>query len=366
MRIQNSVFLILLLANICASQSVLAIKKAETDKTLQSIHKKQQNVGLSAAIFHRGKLVYSDGIGYANLEYKIPVMRDTKFQVASVTKAFTGAALIKLHEDGKIDLNADIRKYIPNYPQKGITPNLLAAHLAGIRHYKQGEKTAQFLSNNYSDLNEAIKIFKEDDLLSEPGTKYQYTSFGYNLLALTIQNAAKKRFDKYIQDEIIDSLDLRNTRFNDVRFVIGKRSSHYSFFDPLTFKPSKEILRVPDFDYSYNMGGGNIITTSEDLAKFGQVFTMKGLFSVKALEMFYRRQDEKSPWSYGWFVPKEPEKTGKRLHITGAFPGVQASLYVYPDDGLSIAIISNTWGIGSNSGEMVSTVPEKIAEIWLD
>ncbi len=365
MRFFTSLLIILFLFSICSSKNLLEEQKAETKKILQAIHKKQKNIGLSAAIIKNGKLVYTENLGYADLEFKIPASaKDTKFQVASVTKAFTGAALLKLHEDGKIDLDEDIRKYVEDYPHKGITPRLLALHLAGIRHYKQGEKSVQFLNTNYKNLSEAIKLFKNDDLLSEPGTKYQYTSFGYNLLALVIEKAAGKPFDNYVEDEILKPLKLNNTKFNDIRFVVENRGSHYSYFDPINFQPSEKILRVPDFDYSYNMGGGNMLTTAEDLAKFGQAFTKKSFLKKETLEMLYKRPNEKSPWSFGWFVPKEPEKTGKRLHITGAFPGVQACLYIYPDEDLSIAILSNTWGIGSNSGEMVASVPQNIAKLW--
>jgi CubicO group peptidase (beta-lactamase class C family) len=367
MRIFISFIWIFILFSVCSSKTNLENQRTETKKILQTVHDKQKNVGLSAAIIYKGKLVYSEGIGFADLEFKIPVDKKTKFQVASVTKAFTGTALVKLFSEGKINLDVEIQKYVSDFPNKSknpITLNLLAIHFGGIRHYKQNEKTVTFLNTNYADLSEAIKLFKDDELLSEPGTKYQYSSFGYNLLALAIENAAKKPFEKFVEDEIFKPLDMQNTQFNDVRFIIENRARYYSFYDPITFTPSEKILRVPDFDYSYNMGGGNIITTAEDLAKFGQAFTKAGFFEQKYLEMLYKRQRKDSPWSYGWFVPEDSEKTGKRLHITGAFPGVQACLFVYPDEDLSIAILSNTWGIGSNSGEMVSTVPEKIAEIW--
>lgn len=265
-------------------------RQEATNRILQIIHDKQKNVGLTAAVYKNGKLVYSKGIGFADLELKVPASKNTKFQIASVTKAFTGAALIKLFADGKIDLDADIQKYVPDFPKKSqssITPNLLAIHKGGIRHYKQGEKSVDFLNTNYADLSEAVKLFKDDDLLHKPGTKYQYSSYGYNLLALAIQNAAKKPFAEYVEEEIFNHLDLKDTQFNDTRFVIENRGSHYSFYDPITFAPSEKILRVPDFDYSYNMGGGNILTTSEDLAKFGQAFTKRGFLEEKYLEMFY-------------------------------------------------------------------------------
>lgn len=366
MRILLGIVLIFLLSSVCSLAVSPEKKRLATRKVLENIHEKQKNVGLSAAVYHKGKLVFSEGIGFADLEFKVPVSKNTKFQIASVTKAFTGAALIKLAGEGKIGLNQDIREYVPGFPKKSaspITPKLLAIHLAGIRHYRSGEKNLKFLNTHYQDLTEAVRLFSGDDLIAEPGTKYNYSSYGYNLLALAIQNAAGNSFDKYVGEQIFRPLGLENTEFNDVRFVSENRTRHYSFFDPISYRPSDKLRRVPDFDYSYNMGGGNILSTAEDLAKFGQAFIHEGFFTEKQLALIYQRPRSESPWSYGWFVPENPGKTGRRLHITGAFSGAQASLYVYPDEELSIAVLANTWGLGSNSGEMVE-VPKEIFEIW--
>lgn len=344
-------------------------RRAETEKILRAIHEKQKNVGLAAAVYRGGKPVYTGELGFADLEQRVPVRRDTRFQVASVTKAFTGAALVRLLARGKIQPDADIRKHLPEFPKRSgtaITAELLAVHMAGIRHYRDGEKTAAFLSTHYPDPASAVRIFSADELTAEPGTKYGYSSYGYNLLALLIEKAAGRPFTEFVEAELFTPLGLRNASFNDVRYVLANRARHYSFYDPLTYAPSEALFRVPDFDYSYNQGGGNIITTAEDLARFGQAFTEEGFFSRRELELLYRKPRSESPWGYGWFIREKTADEAVRLHITGAFPGVQAGLYVFPADGLSVAVISNTWGVGSNSGEMVSDVPQKIAAVWKD
>lgn len=335
---------------------------------LREVHDKQRNVGLSAAVLWKGKLVFSEGLGYANLERKIPVTRKTLFPVASATKAFTAAALIKLVEAGKINLDAAVQQYVPAFPKKAggeITPRMLAAHLAGIRAYRNDERTPEFYARHYDNVLGALAIFQDDPLLAAPGSRYAYTSYGYNLLAAVIQSAAGKPYDRYVTETILRPLNLKQTVFEDIRRLPADRTENYSFYDPFTFQESQATQKVPRFDYSYNMGGGNLLTTAEDLARFGQAYLRPGYFTKESLALFYtriRHNEVESPWSYGWFVA--PDQTGaRRIYITGAFVGAQSALQVYLDDELVIAIISNTWGINSRSNEMVLDLPRRVADI---
>ena len=334
---------------------------------ITEVHEKQRNVGLTAAVLLNGKLVFSEGLGYADLDRKIPVNRATRFPVASVTKAVTGAALVKLLEAQKIDLGAPLRTYVPSYPKKhsrAITPRLLAGHLAGIRSYVGGERDSSFFARHYTDVVDALELFKNDTLLFAPGSKYSYTSYGYNLLAAAIQNASGRSYREYVEETILRPLRLNQTEFENVRQVIPERTENYSFYHHFSYKESPDVMKVPRLDYSYNMGGGNIITTAEDLVRFGQAFVRPGFFTRESLELFYVRikhEAVESPWSFGWFVADDSGE--RRIYITGAFAGTQAALWVYPESDLVIAVISNTWGVNSRSNEMVIDLPERLASI---
>ena len=101
--------------------------------------------GFNVAVAVDGKIIYSEAFGYADLEQRVPAWQITKFRIGSVSKPLTSAALMKLVEQGKIDLDAPIQKYVPTFPDKGalITSRMLAGHLGGIRHYKDGEPDSQ-------------------------------------------------------------------------------------------------------------------------------------------------------------------------------------------------------------------------------
>lgn len=120
--------------------------------------------GVAIAVAVNGRLAYAQGFGYADLEERVPVWPTTKFRIGSISKSLTATALVQLVEQGKIDLDAPVQKYVPSFPDKGakITPRLLAGHLAGIRHYK-GEEF--LISQHYDSVLDALKIFENDPLV---------------------------------------------------------------------------------------------------------------------------------------------------------------------------------------------------------
>lgn len=344
-------------------------RKAATIAAMKEIHDLQRNIGLAVAVSVEGRTVFTGTLGMASVEHQVPVRNQTRFLVASVTKAFTGATLMKLRGKGMVDLDAPITRYVPEAPggeTRSITVRDLAAHVAGIRRYRDGEKSPEFLSRHYSTAGEALRIFIDDPLVSEPGTAYLYTSFGYDLLAAAMEAVAGKPFPRIVEEEILVPLGLGDTGFHDVRRITSRLASNYTFYVPYTYDPVDEPMPAPWEDYSYNQGGGNMYTTTGDLLRFAQAFMKEGFFTRESLDLFYARQGPEeagSPWSFGWFVIPGPDPA-RRIYINGAFTGVQAGLYIWPGERIAVAVLSNSWGVGSKSGDMTGRLPRTIGEIW--
>lgn len=334
---------------------------------IRFVHHKQKNVGLSAAVAVHGTVAFSEQLGFADLEHRVPVGPATRFGIASVTKAYTGVALLKLHEAGAVALDEPVQVHVPEFPEKpggAITPHLLAIHRAGIRHYRPGERTPAFYAAHYDSAVEILELFAEDSLLAEPGAAYSYSSYGYNLLAAVVERAAGRPFPDVVQTDVIDALGLEATRFDDARYPLSRRSERYSYYHPTDYRVSDSVWLVPRWDYSYNMGGGNLVSTAEDLARFGQAFVEPGFLTEESLERVHERQGPEGgegAWSYGWIV-REDAAGRKLLRINGSNAGLQAALVVYPEHHLSVAVLSNTWGLGSRSAEMVVDLPARMAE----
>lgn len=337
---------------------------------LADIHARQRNVGLSALVMLGGETVVAENLGYADLEHRVPVTSETRFGVASITKAFTGLSLLKLHEAGRIDLDAPIQRYVAAFPVKPggvITPRLLAAHLAGVRHWGT-ERNAALYARHIDDVNDVLALFKDDTLVGPPGTRESYSSYGYNLLGAAIQSASGVKFQDYVNSEVISRLGLKNTGFDDVRRVQPNRARRYSYFHPWTFVvDSTAVYRVPDWDYSHNTAGGNMYSTAADLAKLGRAIERPGLLSKESIDLL-RRQPRvgavQASMSFGFFV-SDSTAPHRLLSIGGSNAGVQSGLFVYPDDDLVIVVLSNTWGIGARSGEMNGVLLSRLAAICM-
>jgi serine beta-lactamase-like protein LACTB len=342
-----------------------ALKSAVAD-----IQRRQRNIGLSVLVMLGGETVIAENLGYADLEHRVPVTSETRFGVASITKAFTGLALLKVHEAGRIDLDAPIQRYVPAFPVKpggAITPRLLAAHLAGIRHWGE-ERNAALYARHFDDVNDVVTLFKNDTLVAPPGTKASYSSYGYNLVGAAIQSASGVKYQDYVNREIISKLGLRSTGFDDVRRVLPNRARRYSYFHPWTFAvDSNAVYKVPDWDYSHNMAGGNMYSTAADLARLGLAIERPGFLSRQSLDLLYRKPrvgSVQANMSFGFFV-SDSTAPHRLLSIGGSNAGLQSGLQVYPDDDLVIVVLANAWGIGANSGEMNGVFPSRLAAICM-
>src|ERR1041385_6319901 len=161
--------------------------------------------GVQVAVAVNGKLVWSEGFGYADAARKRPVTRETQFRIGSVSKPLTATAVALLYEEGKLDLDAPVQRYVPTFPEEGylITTRRLAGHLSGIRHYEGQE----FFSNrHYATVLDGLKIFQDDSLLFPPGTRFSYSSYAWNLVSAVVEGASGDDFLHYMSAHVLGPL----------------------------------------------------------------------------------------------------------------------------------------------------------------
>ena len=333
---------------------------------IRAVQEKQGNVGVQAAIRLNGKLAFSTALGLADRERNIAVTRNTRFPLASLTKAYTGVATLKAVASGKLDLDAPIQKYVPEFPVKpelAITPRRLAAHRAGIHHW--GPEREALYDRHFTRLADIVALFKNDPLLPNAGKDYQYSSYGYNLLALAVERATGVEFTQFVKREVLGPLGLSKTHFDDARKPFPNTTELYSIYDLKTYAELKgPPRRVPPRDYSHNLAAGNMSSTAEDVTKFGSALLAPGLLPRAQYELLFEQPrfgGEPSAMSFGFFAPKSGAEP--KLSISGANPGVQTGLAIYPDRGLAVAVLANTWGTDSRSGEMAVDLPRRLADL---
>ncbi|HEX6178897.1 MAG TPA: serine hydrolase domain-containing protein, partial [Thermoanaerobaculia bacterium] len=219
-------------------------------------------VGLSVAVLE-GDTLWARGFGHADLENAVKATERSSYRMASVTKPMTAVAALKLAEQGKLDLDADIRRYVPYFPDKGktITTRQLLSHLGGISHYRN-----YAVEGNIRDpktTREAIAIFENFDLVSDPGTKYTYSSYGYNLIGAVIEGATGRAYREVMQELVWTPAGMSSTRLDSPTDLIPFRVTGYTLDDG-------KIRRSDFVDISSRFGGGGTRSTVIDMVRFAQ------------------------------------------------------------------------------------------------
>ncbi|MEO1595089.1 MAG: serine hydrolase domain-containing protein [Pseudomonadota bacterium] len=348
-----------------------AVKAAEVSDAalapIVAVHESQDNVGLAVVFRDRDGLIVEQYVGDAVVEHEVPVTARSRFQVMSITKAFVGAALVKSLTAGRVALDAPVQDYLPDYPRPEsgvITLRRLAAHTAGLPHLGHPDRRALYLEH-FDTAAEALQPFADLPLLFEPGTDYAYSSSNYNLIAAVLETVYERPFPEVLNELVLTPLSLRATRPGNVNRPEPDLVRNYAWMDVWTYAPTDSLQQVPTWDFSYNVGGGNLVTTAPDLARFGAAFLAPGFFSEAELALLHARLDpEHSRWGFGWFVNEDGADTW--LSISGATPGVQAGLAVYPSCGLVTVALANAWGKNSAGGDLVIGAPRRAAAELVD
>src|SRR5271169_1524133 len=199
----------------------------KVEKAITTEMARQSIPGLSAAIVTDHTLRWSNGYGPSDLENFVPAKATTVYRLGSISKPITAAAVMQLVERGKLDLDAGVQKYCPAFPEKQwpVTSRELLGHLGGIHHYLDA-----FVENtrHYNLVVEGLDVFKNDPLVVEPGTKFLYSSFGYNLLGCVVEGASGRPFAEYLKENIFIPAGMDRIQTDDIFKIIANRARGYA------------------------------------------------------------------------------------------------------------------------------------------
>ncbi len=332
--------------------SLSGLAKANT--LLAKLISEKRVPGLAITVLQSGKTAFQKGFGHSDLDTKTRIdPKRTVFRIASVSKPIAATALAYMVADGVIDLDTSFYQYVPYYPQKkyDFTIRQLAGHTAGLRGY-QG---IEYGLNKPYHIKESIVLFKEDPLLFEPGTDYNYNSYDWVLLSLAMQEASGIPFEKYVQEKVLDPLQMRHTfaplchtevqapsantttQVNTVSDVGEAQIATFYSKNKLGFR---KAIPVDNF---YKLAGGGYLSTSEDIARFGQAYLNGEVLNESALAPFLTAETVQGKSTYyglGWQV-SEDAKGRKYYGHVGNGVGGYSNFFVYPKEQLVFSILMN-------------------------
>jgi CubicO group peptidase (beta-lactamase class C family) len=304
---------------------------------IDAIMEESGTPGMSVAVGIDGSVVWSRGFGYADVENRTPVWEQTKFRIGSVSKPVTAAAVALLVEQGKLDLDAPVQRYVPSFPEKRwpITTRQLAGHLSGVRHYNGDE----FLSSRrYETVLEGLAIFQEDTLLFEPGERFSYSSYAWNLMSAVVEGASGEAFLTYMQENVFGPLDMRHTVAGHTDSIIPHRTRFYDRND------DGSVLNGPYVDNSYKWAGGGFLSTPEDLVRFGMAHLDGAFLKPETVELLWATQHtnegEATEYGIGWSVVTEGGRARLASHGGGSVGGT-TFLLILPEERAVLAIVGN-------------------------
>ncbi len=295
--------------------------------------------GASVTVIRDGQVVLNRGFGLADVELAAPARSTTRYRVGSIAKPFTAVALGLLVDEGRLDLDAEVQRYVPTFPRKPwpVTVRQLAGHQAGIRHYKEGEFENQ---RYYPTLRDGLRMFEDDSLLFEPGTRFGYSSFGYNLLGAVIEGASGVPYLQFMHDRVFAPLGMNATLADFPDSIIPGRTSFYAGPDS-----GSPLRNAPYVDNSYKWPSGGFLSTTEDLARFGQALLDGKLLTAATREMMWTpmplRDGTATSYGVGWNVGTDQQGRRYVAHTGGSIGGISV-LALYPDQHLVVAIAVNT------------------------
>jgi serine beta-lactamase-like protein LACTB len=323
-----------------AQEASLAARVEQAAEMLRTHQDTSGVAGLSAAIAVDGRLVWTAGFGYADLQNRVEAGPAMVSRVGSISKPVAAVAAMVLWDRGLIDLDAPISTYIPEYPAENarITMRQLMTHTAGVRHYNGDE----FLSNvSYTDVMTPMEVFWADSLLFDPGTDYSYTTYGWTVVSAVTDAADPERtWVEILDDEVLGPLGLTAMQPEWQDSVIP---GHASFYDRDT---AGVYGNAPEVDLSNKWAGGGLVSTTADMVNFALGVLDGAVLSDSARTEMWRRQtpDEAPGYGLGWFVG---ELDGHRtISHGGGSVGATAMLLLLPDDRVAVAILGNTGNVG--------------------
>jgi D-alanyl-D-alanine carboxypeptidase len=302
--------------------------------------------GAAVVVVKDGHVIFRKGYGMANLELKTPMQPDMVFEIGSVTKQFTSTAILILTDQGKLSLDDDLHKYLPDYPDKGakISIENLLTHTSGIKSYTNDLKWRSMWRQDLT-VQQIIDITKDDPLEFPPGTKWKYDNTGYILLGAIIEKVSGLSYADYIRKNIFEPLGMKHSYYGSNSAVIPGRASGYS-------RDGGNWVNAAYLSMSQPYAAGSLMSSVDDLAIWDAAVSAGKLLSKaswdRAFTPYKLANGNDTHYGYGWSTDAYDGHSIVR-HNGGIF-GYVSEVARLPDDHVYVAMLTNSDGHDFDTG----------------
>jgi serine beta-lactamase-like protein LACTB, mitochondrial len=325
----------------------------------------EQNLpGLSVAVGVDGRIVWTEGFGWADLEDKTVVSPQTRFRLGTASTVLTSAAVGLLLEHGQLKLEDEIQAHVPEFPRKQwpATMRQLMAHMAGVRT-DSGDEGPLFSARCERPVD-ALPYFADKSLLFEPGTRFRHSSYGWILVSAAVEAAAHESFLTFMRNHIFEPLKMGDTKADSATDPIPNRATPY--FPRYGGDPryGPDVMRP--LDYSCYSGAGVFLSTPADMVRFGMAIDAGTLLKPETVHVLQTSQrlpsGEETGYGLGWdleTVALAGQQTRTIGHDGEVLGGMVTSLMTVPERKLVVAVMTNT------SYADTASIASKVAQAFI-
>ncbi|AFL81242.1 penicillin-binding protein, beta-lactamase class C [Aequorivita sublithincola DSM 14238] len=300
----------------------------------------------SVLVADKGQVIYKKGFGMANMEWDIPNTPDTKHRLGSITKQFTSMLIMQLVAEGKLDLQATVSKYLPDYSKVNgdkITIHQLLTHTSGTPNYTSFPNFFKDLSQNPHSPTEMLALFGDLPLEFTPGERFAYSNSGYILLGAIIEKVTGKTYEEVLQEKIFDPLKMKDSGYDHHNTILKKRATGYEM-------KGSTPENSPYIDMSTPYAAGSLYSTVEDLYLWDQALYTDKLLSKKYMDMLFEKYIPAfgEYYGYGWMIGEMPigntKDTVKVVTHGGGINGFNTLITREIEDKSLVVLLNNTGG----------------------
>jgi CubicO group peptidase (beta-lactamase class C family) len=311
--------------------------------------------GAAFLISKDGNVIYKKAFGLANLELSVPMKTEHVFEIGSMTKQFTAVSVLILMERGKLNLNDEITKFIPDYPTQGktITIHHLLTHTSGIKNYTSMKALRSIAKNDLTPI-ELIDFFKNESMDFDPGEQFKYNNSGYIILGFIIESLSGQSYESFVEENIFKKINMESSFYASHKKVIKNRVSGYHNRGGYT--------KRMHISYTLPYAAGSLMSNVDDMLKWQEALKNNKLVDKSTMEKAFTNytlnNGSSINYGYGWHI-REINGVQSREHGGDIFGFKSMGVYIPNSD---IYVI----GLNNCDCNSPTKITKEIAELILD
>lgn len=300
-------------------------------------------VGASVLVARGDQILLHKGYGFADLGLEVPTRDETVYHVVGPMLPFTGIAVLQQVERGKLSLDDDISKYVPEFPMQGhrVTIRQLLNHTSGIVDYHYLGDPIEATSRQPKALDEVMALYAGKKWVNEPGQKWDWSISGFQLLVTIVERVTGQSFAEYVQQNIFAPAGVKSTTYcDDFTMVSGLSHAYRKFENRYVPAFENDMAYNADLRFCSTVGDLYELWRSISAKKLVRPETFKMMTTAEGAAAHMSPQDPKA--QYGFAIILNHEEEHRRIGQHGSLLGYSGSLYDFPDDGLTVIVLTNT------------------------